>query len=218
MRPSPARSSGARAALLASAALLAGCADGQGPTQRQGGGAVIGALAGAGIGALAGDGQGAAIGAGIGALLGAGVGTWLDAQEQQLEQDLAGTGAEVVQVEDALLVTLPNGVTFDFDSADLRPEFRRPLNRVAATLNAYPESRIAVVGHADSTGDDAYNQTLSERRAAEVAAKLARQGVARQRLAASGMGERAPVASNATEAGRAANRRVEILITPNVAG
>lgn len=207
------------AAALAAALVLTGCAQGEGPSDRQIGGAAVGAVVGAGVGLLVGDGGGreAAIGAGIGALAGTALASWLDGQEKALEQDLAGTGAEVERVEDALLVTLPNGVTFDVDSAEIRREFRRPLNRVAATLEAYPESRVEVIGHADSTGAAEYNQALSERRAAAVAEGLAARGVARGRLSSRGLGETAPVASNATAEGRAANRRVEILIRPVVA-
>jgi outer membrane protein OmpA-like peptidoglycan-associated protein len=214
MRPTLVRAVAAVSAL----AIVAGCAQGQGPSQRQATGAAVGAALGAASGLLVGgdDRRNALVGAGIGLLAGAAVGTWLDEQERQLEQDLAGTGADVRRVEDAILVTLPSGITFDTDSAKVKREFRRPLNRVANTLAKYPEGYVDVVGHADSTGEAAYNQRLSERRADAVADMLVDRGVSSARIVARGMGERQPVASNETAEGRARNRRVEILITPAV--
>lgn len=203
---------------FATVAALGACAPGQqGPSERQVGGAAIGAILGATAGALLGGEsarEGALIGAGIGLLAGAAVGTYLDEQERALNEDLAGTGAEVTRLEDALLVTLPGGVTFATDSAAVRPEFRAPLMRVAETLAEYPSSFVDVVGHTDSTGTPAYNQGLSERRADAVAEILVANGVAEARLASYGRGQSDPVASNDTPEGRAANRRVEILIVP----
>ncbi|MEM6742833.1 MAG: OmpA family protein [Pseudomonadota bacterium] len=217
IRPSLRRSAAAAAVC---AFVLGACAQGQGPSERQTAGAGLGALAGAGLGLLVGgdDRRNALVGAGIGLLAGVAVGSYLDEQERRLEQDLEGTGGTVERVGDSLLVTLPNGVTFDVDSAEIKREFRRPLNRVARTLGEYPSSYIDVVGHADATGSDAYNQQLSERRARAVADALSDRGVARARLAAIGRGETQPVASNDTERGRARNRRVEILIVPATAG
>ncbi|MEM1315594.1 MAG: OmpA family protein [Pseudomonadota bacterium] len=208
------------AAVALGAMLLSACAQGQGPSERQTAGAGLGALAGAGLGLLVGgdDRRNALVGAGIGLLAGVAVGSYLDEQERRLQQDLEGTGGTVERVGDALLVTLPNGVTFDFDSVEIKQEFRRPLNRVASTLAEYPSSYVDVVGHADSTGSAEYNQDLSERRADSVAGALSRRGVDRARLAAVGRGETQPVASNATEDGRARNRRVEILIVPATSG
>ena len=179
-------------------------------------GTATGAAVGAGIGALAGDDdrRNALIGAGIGALAGGAVGTYLDRQQRALEQDLAGTGAEVERVGNELLVTLPSNVTFATDSAQIQSQFYPALNQVAATLNQYPESYLDIIGHTDSTGTDEYNQALSERRAASVANYFRSQGVLPQRLAAYGMGESEPVASNATPEGRQANRRVELRIVP----
>ena len=179
-------------------------------------GTATGAALGAGIGALAGDDdrQNALIGAGIGALAGGAVGTYLDRQQRALEQDLAGTGAEVERVGNELLVTLPSNVTFATDSAQIQSQFYPALNQVAATLNEYPQSYLDIIGHTDSTGTDEYNQALSERRAAAVANYFRSQGVLPQRLAAYGMGETEPVATNETPAGRQANRRVELRIVP----
>lgn len=205
-------------AALCVAGLLAGCADGSGPSQRQAGGALLGAALGAAAGTLVGgnDRRNALVGAGIGLLAGAAVGTYLDQQEEQLNQDLQGTGADVTRVGDSILVTLPEGVTFATDSAEIDPRFSRPLTQVSETLNQYPESYIDVVGHTDDTGSEAYNQKLSEARAQSVRRALVQRGVAPARVVAYGYGETQPIASNKTPEGRAANRRVEILITPAV--
>jgi outer membrane protein OmpA-like peptidoglycan-associated protein len=201
---------------FAAVALLAGCADGQGPSTRQGTSAILGALVAAAAGTLVGgdDRRNALVGAGIGLLAGAAVGTYLDRQEASLTEDLAGTGAEITRVNDALLVTLPEGVTFDIGSAEIKPAFSRALTQVAQTLNEYPESYIDVVGHTDSTGSEQFNQALSDKRAGAVRRALIQRSVAPARVVAYGMGENNPIADNATAAGRSVNRRVEILITP----
>ena len=208
----------AGAAGLAALGILAGCAPGQtGPSERQMGAAAVGAVVGTAAGLALGGGSragNALVGAGIGLLAGAAVGTFLDRQERELREDLAGTGAEVTRVDDALLVTLPGGVTFDFGSDVVKQEFRRPLTRVANTLNKYESSFVDVIGHTDNIGSDAFNQGLSERRAQAVARVLVNRGVKRQRLDVIGRGASDPVATNATPEGRAQNRRVEILIVP----
>lgn len=179
-------------------------------------GAGVGALIGAAAGTLVGgnDRRNALIGAGIGLIAGAAVGQYLDQQQRELDAGLAGTGAEVERDGDALLVTMPAGITFDVDKADIKPEFYGPLDRVAATLRKYPQSYIDVIGHTDSQGDASYNQELSERRARAVQSYLAARGVNQARMVAYGQGESQPVATNDTAAGRAANRRVELRITP----
>jgi outer membrane protein OmpA-like peptidoglycan-associated protein len=199
-------------------ALAAGCAQEGGPN-RTALGAGIGAAVGAGAGVLAGDSREAAlIGAGVGAIAGAGVGAYLDRQAEALRRDLAGTGATVTQAQERLVVTLPQDVTFAFDSADIAPDFRPELAQLAATLQQYPESLIDVIGHTDDTGEPAYNQRLSERRAQSVQSALLADGVRPARVAAYGLGETAPVADNATPEGRARNRRVEIVVTPITRG
>lgn len=204
---------------LAAAGVLAGCANnGQGPEigQRTGAGAAIGAVIGGVLGAVIAkdDRAGILIGAGLGGLTGAAIGKQLDQQQKELEKNLQGTGATVVNTGEQLLVNLPSEVTFDFDRADLKPEFVDPLGDVATTLNNYPSFLIDIIGHTDSIGSDAYNQSLSERRAGSVSGFLTGRGVLRDRVVAYGRGETAPVASNDTEAGRAENRRVELIITP----
>ena len=154
---------------------LVGC---QNQTLQDNQNTAIGALAGAAVGAAAGtlvggnDRRNALIGAGIGLLAGAAVGQYLDQQQRELEAGLAGTGAEVERQGDQLLVNLPSSITFDTDSAAIKPQFRGALNDVAATFNKYPESYIDVIGHTDSRGSDAYNQQLSERRSGAVAVSV----------------------------------------------
>jgi OOP family OmpA-OmpF porin len=106
------------------------------------------------------------------------------------------------------------GVTFEFDSADLTAEGRSILDRGAAMLEGNPGTRVEIVGHTDSRGSDEYNQGLSDRRAESVRAYLESKGIAANRLSASGRGESAPIASNDTDEGRAQNRRVELTARP----
>ena len=202
-------------ALLCGSMLLAGCETVQ-QNPRTATGAGIGALGGAAVGTLFGgnDRRNALIGAGIGMLAGAAVGQYLDQQQRELEASLAGTGAQVTRQGDQLLVNFPASITFATDSANIRPEFYPTLNQVAQTLQRYPQSYIDVVGHTDSTGSEQYNQALSERRAQAVANFLRSQGVTPARIAAYGMGETQPVATNATPEGRQQNRRVEVRIIP----
>lgn len=178
--------------------------------------ALIIALVGAGIGAaVAGNrGQGALIGAGIGALTGGAVGYYMDEQERQLREKMAGTGVEVERVGDSIRLIMPGGVTFRTGSSEIQPQFYSPLDQVAQTLNQYPQSLIDVIGHTDNVGSDQMNQQLSERRASAVANYLLSKGVVPQRLNAYGMGESQPVADNNTDFGRQRNRRVEVLIRP----
>jgi len=140
----------------------------------------------------------------------------MDKQIKELKEATAGSGVDVKAVDDgqAILVNLPNGVTFDTDSTLIKPGFRDTLDTVAISLNKFPNSLIDVYGHTDSTGSDAYNQTLSENRARVVADYLADKGVAAARIRSTGFGKTQPVASNDTPEGRAANRRVEIKIVP----
>lgn len=154
------------------------------------------------------------VGAGIGAVAGAGIGYYLEQQERELRAKTAGTGVDVVRDGDSLLLNMPSEVTFDVDSSAVKPQFRNTLNDVAATLVQYESTYIDVYGHTDSTGSDAYNQTLSERRAQSVSSYLSSRGVQSARLATRGYGESQPVASNTTDDGRAQNRRVEIRIVP----
>ncbi|MBC2670276.1 OmpA family protein [Novosphingobium piscinae] len=176
----------------------------------------VGALGGLLLGGLIGGGTGRIIGAGIGGIAGAAVGYTMDKQIKQLREQTAGSGVDVSAVDNgqAILVNLPEGVTFDVGSYSLKPQFRATLDTVAESLKQYPDSLIDVYGHTDSTGSDAYNQTLSENRARTVANYLSMQGVAPARIRSQGMGETMPVADNASDEGRRKNRRVEIKIVP----
>jgi outer membrane protein OmpA-like peptidoglycan-associated protein len=197
---------------------LGGCttidpATGQQVPNKTATGAIIGALGGAVAGTAAGgdDRRNAVIGAGIGALSGAAVGNYMDRQERELRQRTAGTGIEVVRTaEDQIQLVMPSDITFDYDRADVKAEFRSAVLSVADVLKSQPATTIDVIGHADATGSDSYNQTLSERRAQSVAYLLQGEGVQPQRVVAYGRGELQPIASNDNDAGRAKNRRVEI--------
>jgi len=195
--------------------LLAGCQTVR-DNPNTAGGSIIGALGGAVVGTLFGgdDRRNALVGAGIGLLAGAAVGQYLDQQQRELEASLAGTGAVVERDGDSLLVSFPANVTFGVDSSRIRPGFYRTLDDVSATLNRYPQSYLDIVGHADSTGSDTYNQSLSERRASSVSNYFRSRGVEPARIASYGKGESQPVASNANELGRQQNRRVELRIIP----
>ena len=158
------------------------------------------------------------VGAGIGALAGAGAGYYMDEQEKKLRQQTAGTGVNVTRDGDNLVLDMPSEVTFGVDSANIDAGFRNTLDQVASTLTQYEKTYIDVMGHTDSTGSDAYNQTLSERRASAVADYLSIRGVQSARLATRGYGESQPKASNLDPAGRSANRRVEIRLVPVTQG
>lgn len=154
------------------------------------------------------------LGAGIGAIAGAGIGSYMDEQERKLRQQTAGSGVDVIRQGDDLLLRMPSGITFAFNDASVQPQFRPTLDEVSSIPSQYPKTYIDVYGHTDSDGSDAYNQTLSERRAQSVAGYLTSHGVQSARIATRGFGETQPIASNATEEGKAANRRVEIKISP----
>lgn len=176
------------------------------------GGVVVGGL----LGGLIGGKTGRIVGAGIGGVAGAAVGYTMDKQIKELKEQTAGSGVDVTETDNgqAILVNLPDGVTFDVGSATLKPAFRETLDRVADSLIQYPDSLVDVYGHTDSTGSDAFNQTLSENRARTVMNYLVSKGVPAARLRSQGFGETMPVADNATAEGRAKNRRVEIKIVP----
>ena len=175
------------------------------------GGAALGYL----LGGLIGGKTARIVGAGIGGVAGGVVGYQLDQQIRELDEATAGTGVDVSETPDGtgILVNLPD-VTFAVDSTTISPSFRAALDEVAASLQKYPNSLVDVMGHTDSTGSDAYNLDLSRRRAESVANYLVSRGTNRARIATVGYGEQYPRADNATEQGRALNRRVEIRITP----
>lgn len=200
---------------------LTGCAQNATKAQKGAGyGALGGAAVGAGLGALIGkDGKAAAIGAAVGAGLGAaggyGVGAYMDQQEAQLRQELANSEAVNIQRNaDLLQLNFKGDVVFALNSTEIQPGAYDELARVARVLNQYPQTTIVVAGHTDSSGSDAYNQQLSERRAGSARDVLIGQGVSPARVSTVGYGEQRPIASNATPEGRQLNRRVEIIIAP----
>ena len=154
----------------------------------------------------------ALIGAAVGAATDGIVGNELDKHDAELRQHLANDGITVTNAGDRLIVTLPQEISFDVDSAALRPSLQADLDRVAANLLQYPKSNVEVIGHTDNTGDAAYNLTLSQERAFAVQNVLLSGGVPSSRVSAFGRGETQPIASNLTPEGRAQNRRVDIVI------
>jgi outer membrane protein OmpA-like peptidoglycan-associated protein len=214
-----------RFAMTAAAAVLlattAACVTDPNTGERRVSKAAIGAVGGAVGGYLLGDLIGGRrdrteriIGTGIGAIAGGAAGAYMDRQEQELRRRTAGSGVEIERQGDELVLTMPSGITFAFDRYDIQPQFRPTLDQIAEILAAYPQTMIDIYGHTDSVGSDSYNQTLSENRAQAVADYLSIRGVQPARMATRGFGETQPVADNATESGRAANRRVEIRLVP----
>jgi outer membrane protein OmpA-like peptidoglycan-associated protein len=188
------------------------------------GGAMIGAGTGAVVGAFAGAATGndpriaALIGAGLGGLTGAAVGHYMDQQEAELRAQLQSTGVSVTRVGNQIILNMPSNITFDTDSAQVKPEFNETLVSVGLVLKKFNKTVVDVYGHTDNTGSDAHNQDLSQRRAVAVATVLANQGIDQRRFYIEGKGESDPIASNATETGRSQNRRVEIQISPITQG
>jgi outer membrane protein OmpA-like peptidoglycan-associated protein len=171
------------------------------------GGAVLGGVIGKVSGSTA---KGAIIGAAVGGAAGAIIGDQMDRQAREIK--LTVPGAKVERVGEGIEVTFDSGLLYDFDSDVVNPAARDNLRNLAASLEKYPESDLLILGHTDSIGTDAYNKTLSVRRADAAAEYLVGQGVARSRIATGGLGEEEPVASNADAAGRGQNRRVEVAI------
>jgi outer membrane protein OmpA-like peptidoglycan-associated protein len=183
--------------------LLAGCASQQGTDTAVGTG--VGAATGAAIGAIFGGGKGAAIGAGAGAAVGGITGYNWQAIHNKLSGATKGTGTQITEQPDgSLKLNIPSSVTFDTNSYAVKPSFAPVLDQLTQTMQQNPELIAQVIGYTDST--------LSVNRAESVTGYLGQRGVAPQRLSASGMGQNQPIADNNTEAGRAANRRVEIYL------
>lgn len=200
---------------LALVVFLFSCA---GPTNQERGsktGALIGAAGGALLGQAIGRNTastiiGAGIGAAVGGISGHQIGAYMDRQEQELRASMAQSEAVNIQrTQDVLTATFKSGVLFDFDSSVLKPGAYGEMNRVANILNKYPQTTIRVEGHTDSKGSEAYNQTLSEKRALAVKNALTQRNVDPARIQTVGYGESQPISSN-----DAMNRRVNIVIIP----
>ncbi len=207
--------------LMMMVTMLFGCA-GMGTHEQEGTekGVAIGALTGAILGQIiGGDTKGTLIGAGIGALAGGAIGNkkgkQADEQEAALRRQLAAIEAANVQRNaDILSITFRSDMLYDSGSANLKPGARQEISRVSTVLNQYSDTRIRVDGHTDNTGTQAFNQNLSELRAANVKLALVEQGVHPSRISTVGFGSSAPIAQNDQEVGRRLNRRVVITITP----
>lgn len=213
--------------LSVSALTLASC---QTPTdpltgQAQRNNTLGGATIGAAVGALGGflvarkkDGndrrKAVLVGAGIGALTGGGIGIYMDRQEQELRAQLQNSGVSVTRAGNDIVLNMPSNVTFASDSDIVNQNFASVLDSVGIILNKYPKTLLDIDGHTDDTGAADYNQQLSERRAVAVGRYLQGRGTDPRRLLVVGFGETRPIASNATEQGKAANRRVEVRIAP----
>lgn len=213
------------AALLLSACTTNDLGDSRGLTKTQTG-AIIGTVSGAALGAVINHknrGKGALIGAVGGGLTGAGVGYYMDKQAQDLLKQLqpeiqrGEVSVEKRAGDNAVLVSMTSTTGFDTNSAILKPGYTPTLAKIARVLNQYGKTTVTVIGHTDSVGTDAYNQTLSEKRAQSVLDYFAGQNVNPLRLESYGKGETEPRADNGTEAGRALNRRVELWILPVIA-
>lgn len=204
------------------ALITAGCATDD-PNRRAKTGAAIGAVTGAVIGNQSKSDNGKVIGAAVGALTGAAVGSYMDKQHAKLQQQLAAEQSSneiALSRPDAETIKLDvaSEVSFDVNSASIKPNFTGSLNKVAQIISEYDQTAIHVIGHTDSTGSGSYNQQLSEKRAISVARYLSKSGVQRTRLRSAGRGENQPVADNGTTHGRSQNRRVEIFLKPIVQG
>ena len=204
-----------RVALLTVVAIgLNSCATHQGTGAIVGGagGAVVGGIIGHAAGSTA---AGVIIGAAVGGAGGAIIGHQMDKQARELKQNIPG--ATVERVGEGITVTFASGLLYDFDSDVIRSDAGANLRALANSLDKYPGTDLLIVGHTDQVGAASYNQALSQRRAIAAANYLAAQGVTRSRIDTRGMGENEPVATNDTEAGRAANRRVAVAIYANEA-
>ncbi len=206
---------------MAGVLALSACVDSttriQDPNYRAQNGAVAGALIGGilGAGSVKNDkGRAALLGAALGAAAGGAIGANLDTQAADLRNRLGNPNVTVTNMGKYLLVNLPDDLLFATDSAAVQPGLQGEVRSIAANLVSYPASTIQVIGHTDNVGASAYNADLSVRRAISVRDILVGAGVPADRVSAFGQGETQPVASNLTSAGRSANRRVEIIITP----
>lgn len=185
-------------------------------------GAAIGAATGIAIGLITGNDSAqrkkkALILGGAGAVAGGAVGNYMDRQDAALRARLQGTGVSVTRTGpngEHITLNMPGNITFAVNSADISAAFYPVLDSVGLVLNEFKQTMVEVAGHTDSDGSDAYNQQLSERRAASVVAYLVSRQVQGDRFLTVGAGESRPIATNATPEGKAQNRRVEITIVP----
>src|SRR5690554_5844533 len=211
------------ATLIGSAVTLSACTvnpyTGEKQMSKGASGAMIGAAAGALIGIATSDNakerkERALRGAGIGAIAGGGVGVYMDVQEAKLREKLASSGVSVTRDGDNIILNMPGNITFGTNQSAVNDGFVPVLDSVAEVLKEYKSTMIQVGGHTDSVGGDQYNMMLSQQRAQAVANVLSGFGVQSVRMDVVGFGKTQPIASNATESGRAQNRRVELILLP----
>jgi outer membrane protein OmpA-like peptidoglycan-associated protein len=177
-------------------------------------GAAAGAILGTVIGGKGkGTAMGAIIGAAAGGTAGAVIGRKMDKAAEELQRDMAN--AKVERVGEGIKITFSSGILFDTNKSDLRPASLTEIDKMTEVLKKYPDTNVLVEGHTDATGSDAINQPLSERRAQAVGAATVARGIASSRVTTQGYGSSQPIADNSTEAGKQANRRVEVAIYAN---
>lgn len=204
------RSRPALVGLSAALVLLTGCENMTEAQRSSAIGAGVGALAGVAIGD---SGKSAAIGAGVGALGGYIWSTQMQKKKAEMERATAGTGVDVMQTADnQLKLNIPSDISFDINSAEIKPNLRPILDQFAQGLANQPNTEIRIIGHTDSTGSDAINNPLSINRAASARNYLVARGVNSQRIQIDGRGSYEPIADNATSEGRARNRRIEMYL------
>jgi len=199
---------------FSAAFIFTGCASWN-KTQK---GAVIGTAAGGATGAVIGRASGntalgAIIGAAVGGASGALIGNQMDKQAKEIQNTVPD--AKVERVGEGIVVEFSSNVLFSFDESNLSNDAKTNLDKLVTVLNGFPDTDIEVQGHTDNKGSDAYNQTLSEKRAGVVSGYLSGKGISHSRLNIRGFGENSPKYSNNTKDGQMQNRRVEFLITAN---
>ncbi len=149
-----------------------------------------------------------------GAVIGGGAGYYMDAQEAKLRKQLRGSGVSVERVGNNINLIMPGNITFEMGRSTISDSFYPVLNSVALVIEEFKKTLVVVAGHTDSDGAYTYNQDLSEQRANAVSRYLRNQKVDPVRIETIGFGEDQPIASNANQAGKQINRRVEITLMP----
>ncbi|MFO7658716.1 MAG: OmpA family protein [Bacteroidales bacterium] len=200
--------------VLSAVLMLSGCASWN-KTQK---GAAVGTAGGGAMGAVIGRSSGntalgAIIGAAVGGATGAVIGRQMDKQAEEIKKTVPD--AKVERVGEGIVVEFSSNVLFAYDKSNLSDAARTNLDKLVKVLNGYPDTDIELQGHTDSKGSEAYNQSLSERRASTVSAYLNNKGISNNRVTIKGFGETMPKYNNETASGRAENRRVEFLISAN---
>ncbi|MES2663361.1 MAG: OmpA family protein [Pseudomonadota bacterium] len=201
-------------ATLVTSFALSGCVTDPYTGQRKPSKSAIGAVAGAVVGAATSGRSDRGKGALIGATVGGGAGYYMDRQEKVLRQRLEQSGVGVTREGQNIVLNMPGNITFDVNRAEIKSSFFSTLNGVVDAAKEFKETRLLITGHTDSDGSDQTNMDLSRRRAESVGDYLASMGISAQRIEAQGQGERYPISDNTSEAGKQANRRVEIEIVP----